>query len=812
MYGWFEPGGGINKFFKNTQMIDVLLRSCSYSNNIVIGNGYGCCPSNALSPGPAAVYIRENNVGLKKIPDPSVSLDVAGQVRTDTGFSTTDANMTGPNTGWYATSSNMGYANSNYLVTSDGLTRTHVTISDMILQNKLILSNVTVINVEYNNQNSYDVTLAVQGSNQNVLENITNVDFISVNDVIYDIVAVETNQTFKIVPHFGDAQVFPLPFQPNAILPSVHVLHNFKGDSSVTTNPMLAWFVAESFIANLSSPYMLTIQAKFLSDLDASNVFVGQNYSLSTGDIAKNIVLLQSAIWSDPLSATLTLVTLDRSRAPIAALSKGFGCVASLILLDVLQPTKIVDTNCVIGSYTYPQSAGPAVLINGSTLNNYANGSVNKINTVNNIVVNGVNQLDIASIFLSSTNGSLIANLSQSSTDYSFTFMGTLSYTLIGLPFRLLSAPVPILGQVGVYRYFLEDLSVNGRFLLDMVDQGFAGKLILFSGLNIVATIKQINAVGQGSPSLDISTLIPSPIPSILYLVPFKAAVLTLLGEDRCYTKTSFAVCTKASTETLTVNGNASVTKGLVFRDIASINPTFSMIYDKDLLSMGDMMLISNSNNTIMMNGTTTINGDTVIHGSVTSDHYLSFSDRRLKTDIETSDIDRDLEIIRSIDLKRFYMKSEDLNTQSGNERNKKKKKRGVIAQELEAILPEAIHQSQKQYIPSICEIATVVNERNLVLPPGRYLTDEECDELIDTKTLLIRCRNQNHGDKERERERELMVHVISCSSTVIQIEERIVENQVFVVGPWDSYRLVDQEQLLMTMLGALKAIISKNF
>ena len=299
MYGWFEPGGGINKYFQNTQMIDVLLRSCSYSNNIVIGNGYGFSSSPYSSNGPAAIYIRENNVGIKKIPDPSVSLDVTGQVRTDTGFSTTDASLSGPNTGWYATSSNMGYANSNYLVTSDGLTRTHVTISDMILQNKLILSNVTVINVDYNNQNSYDVTFAVPGSNQNILENITNVDFISVNDVIFDVVAVETNQTFKIVPHFGDAQVFPLPFQPNTVLPSLHVLQTFKGDSSVTTNPMLAWFVAESFISHSTSPYILTIQAKFLSDVDASNIFVGQNYSLSTGDIATNIVLLQSAIWAD---------------------------------------------------------------------------------------------------------------------------------------------------------------------------------------------------------------------------------------------------------------------------------------------------------------------------------------------------------------------------------------------------------------------------------------------------------------------------------------------------------------------------------
>lgn len=809
MYGWFEPGGGINKYFQNTQMIDVLLRSCSYSNNIVIGNGYGCSSSPYSSNGPAAIYIRENNVGIKKIPDPSVSLDVTGQVRTDTGFLTTDASLSGPNTGWYATSSNMGYANSNYLVTSDGLMRTHVTISDMILQNKLILSNVTVINVDYNNQNSYDVTFAVPGSNQNILENITNVDFISVNDVIFDVVAVETNQTFKIVPHFGDAQVFPLPFQPNTVLPSLHVLQTFKGDSSVTTNPMLAWFVAESFISHSTSPYILTIQAKFLSDVDASNIFVGQNYSLSTGDIATNIVLLQSAIWADPSSATLTLVTLDRSIVPLAALSKGFGCVASLVLLDVLQPTKIVDTNCVVGSYTYPQSVSPAVLIEGSSLNRYANGRGNAINTVNNISVNGVNQLDIASVFLSST-GSLIANLSATSTHYSFTFMGTLSYTLIGLPFRLLSAPVPVLGQIGVYRYFLEDLSVNGRFLLDMVDQGFSGKLILFSGLNIVATIKKINAVGQGPPSIDLSVSIPSPIPSIVYLVPFKAAVLTLLGEDRCYTKTSFAVCTKASTETLTVNGNASVTKGIVFRDVASINSTFSMIYDKDKLSMGDMLLISSSNNSVTLNGNTeiygssTVNGDAMIHGSITSDLYLSFSDQRLKTEIVKSDLDRDLEIIRSIDLKQFYMKSEEAN--QNDKKRIKMKKRGVIAQELEGILPEAIHRSQKQYVPSICEIATVVNDHNLVLPPGRYLTDEECDDLVKSKSLLIRCRSHDVENKEK------VVHVVSCSSTVIQIEERIdeKEKQVFVVGPWDSYRLVDQEQLLMTMLGALKALIRR--
>ena len=58
MYGWFEPGGGVDKYFPNTKMIDVLLRTSSYSNNIVIGNG-------GVSGAVAGLYVSRNSVGVQ---------------------------------------------------------------------------------------------------------------------------------------------------------------------------------------------------------------------------------------------------------------------------------------------------------------------------------------------------------------------------------------------------------------------------------------------------------------------------------------------------------------------------------------------------------------------------------------------------------------------------------------------------------------------------------------------------------------------------------------------------------------------------
>lgn len=70
LYGWLEVGLSNNTLFKSEVDQDIVLRTI-YNNKIIFGNTDGINAD-------AAVYIQGNNVGIKKIPETNVSLDVNG--------------------------------------------------------------------------------------------------------------------------------------------------------------------------------------------------------------------------------------------------------------------------------------------------------------------------------------------------------------------------------------------------------------------------------------------------------------------------------------------------------------------------------------------------------------------------------------------------------------------------------------------------------------------------------------------------------------------------------------------------------------
>lgn len=69
LYGWLEVGLS-NTLFNNEVDQDIIMRTI-YNNKIIMGN-------TGAAGIDAAVYILGNNVGLRKVPDSNVALDVAG--------------------------------------------------------------------------------------------------------------------------------------------------------------------------------------------------------------------------------------------------------------------------------------------------------------------------------------------------------------------------------------------------------------------------------------------------------------------------------------------------------------------------------------------------------------------------------------------------------------------------------------------------------------------------------------------------------------------------------------------------------------
>lgn len=750
MYGWFEPGGGVNKYFLSTQMIDVLLRSSSTNNNIVIGNG-----SNPSAT--AAIYVQQNNVGIRRLPDPSYSLDTMGVARADTWVTQ----------GWFASASNTGFASSNVLSTADGLSRTRVVVAESVLNYKCVLSNVTVSSIHYNNDNSYDMALAL--SHSSLLENITPDVILSVNDVLYKVIRLDAFNTFTIAPFFNDAPSTLLPFQNGDVIPTLNVLQNYQRDP-FSSSTLISWFTITSLA--ITSSYQIAVGAQFLSPSDAANVFAGQYYSLSDEDAINNIVCLQSVVWITPLVAMLYLSTTDKTSFPIYTLSGGVGSNIALILLDVILPSMVEDTNVSIGTYVSPNNSFQNVLITGSKLDTFAYSQENATNTVNSIKVNGVTSYDITNVFVNADN-QVLATLGQA-TQYKFATKGNITYTLNGLPFRL-NAP-PTLVAAGVYRYFVTDQSQGGKTLQKMIDQGYVGQHVMFACRDIVTRIQDIVAVGQQGPYLDLCVNIAY-VPTVL-LVPFKATILTSLGKDRCYVNNSLSIGTRVTTETLTVNGNASITNGLYLRDETSSVP-FSLInYVNDQLYLGSGIVVTPSNIVLQNNA--------IVKGNLVVENVLSYSDQRLKKEIEPADTSHDLELIRSLDLKKFRMMTDPANTL---------KKRGLIAQDVEKIMPELVHYSSLTPLSDIGETAQVSAGRTLGIRGYGHLASGTC--------LSIRF----DGGQDK------VVTVVSANDDEIAIEEKEllrVGGSVYIVGTHDRLRLINQEQLMMTMLGALQAVIAR--
>jgi len=71
LYGWIEVGASNDNIFANEVSQDIIVRTI-YNNKIILGNTNGVRAT-------AAMYIQGNNVGLQKVPEETVALDVNGK-------------------------------------------------------------------------------------------------------------------------------------------------------------------------------------------------------------------------------------------------------------------------------------------------------------------------------------------------------------------------------------------------------------------------------------------------------------------------------------------------------------------------------------------------------------------------------------------------------------------------------------------------------------------------------------------------------------------------------------------------------------
>ena len=744
MYGWFEPGGGNNLYFNYTKFNDVLLRTETLSNNIVIGNS-GSIESNA------AMYIYANSVGIQKLPNPLYSFDALGKTR----FESIHIGDFIYNTDGITTNTK------SVVIDNFGLVQNSLLITNNIKKQFATIQNVTISSVDIIPGSLYNLHVTFTCHDNSQLTVINKNSFLKIKNVLYKIIQLESIQVYVITKALDTSGFSSYPFFQNDMV-DIEVYQDFT--FSTDGDSIIIWFkfiVGSLYIGSTYATFSIT-----LSDIN-NLVYLaqGRSYSLSKNQSISNILILDSIDTSNSPVISVTLKTIDGSNFPVFG-NSFFNSMdqMELILLDVLYPKIIEDINVAIGIHT-SLNQNNKLYIKNSKLSKYIN--TNPFRSVLTLNFNESFSFDVQNIF--NQDGKVLANLTNLNTSYLFSSRGTLSYQLIGYPFTITN----ISQSLNEYTYtFLDPLKIASQLSV------FVGNFIFVSGQNIICKILNAN---NNENKLTLDTFLNINLNTIIYLVPFKQAFITNLGTGMCYVPESLAIGTKLATERLTVNGGISMNGQFYMKDLEN-NQLYQQTYISNVLNMNDTILLEKGNKV-------TINNNTMVFGTVTSQGIFQFSDKKIKTKIKVSNKNKDLDLIKKIKIYNFDLK------------NGSRYQKGVIAQDIEKILPHIVHHTEG-YISSICKNGRITGCGSTVL-----LQDVEDIVLNDLKTgQSLRIIN---NDKQLDVK---IYHVHrKKDSCFIKISKHFpIGKKIYVYGPWSTCKTVDKDYLFMTLLNAVKAIEAK--
>ena len=765
MYGWFEPGGGVDKFFINTKMIDVLLRTNSMSNTLVFGNTRTTATGVPI-PGTAAVYISHNALGVQRIPDPQFSLDVANPARFDTSINCGNVTVTSKNLTIGPT-----------IMTDDGEISSPLVVCNNLLTPKTTLTGMVVRACSFNTNNTINLTLMPSPMLKAIVPNL----YVQISGITFYIVSTPLTNEFVLQYYFASQKTGSVPWIKNQVI-DVNVLKNLNGAASnlpFNSSGIISWFTVQTYSLIANDTWSGTVSFN-----GSVNLTVGQYYSFGLNQTVQNIVQLTSLTLTQPgvsVIGQIVLKTIDGTYFPqswnVSAITGTYIddldaaiIINALILLDVILPPSFQDPNAIMGSYTYtgqnPQ--GNYVYLKNTSLGNFIN-TVPNGNPITNITINGILDYEFFTVF-KAPNGDVIGQLSNTTTPYTFTIKGNANYSLIGNPISVISITQRISNGVLTYLYQINDI-VN---ILPLLQTFIKGYLFFCNMLSARCTIISVDVI-RSSIELDANVFGVGPVKTdqIFYVVPFQQAYMTNLGVA-CYTTSHLAVGTQNASETLTVAGDASILGKMLINDDQINNNPFPVMFSSNLFTLGHVLKSTPTQVTIQQN--------TSINGTIIANDFLKYSDRRIKKNIKRANGQDDFDLIKTLAICDFDFKE-------GQTRQK-----GVIAQELEALAPHLVSE-RSGFVPSICKMARVTTTGSMVLPSIATVDAE----LKPGMRLHIKVQGHSrHVTITRVRTKR--------GATFIQCSEQYpVGTAIYVRGPYGLTKVINKDALFMTLISAFK-------
>ncbi len=371
----------------------------------------------------------------------------------------------------------------------------------------------------------------------------------------------------------------------------------------------------------------------------------------------------------------------------------------------------------------------------------------------------------------------------------------TMSYAFNGIPLHVVTATFPANDTTAI-------------FTIDGVDDDLLSKLRAYISHSIYVMDKYnkiLHVVNVERRDVETQTIVLTLVdmnhnatpytptdyihfsrPHFMFVVPIKYRTYSILGDFLVptpnYIPNAVSIGTQSVKEMLTVGGNASVRDALIINNDDSGQP-MNISYCNNVLKMNDRLSLSTSNMTTWV--------DIDVFGFVTARNYYTYSDRRLKKNIQSTDPQEDLKLIQGIDIRQFEFVDPHQNNGSIQ--------RGVIAQDIEECVPQLVN-TYNGYLPNIfCDAKTGYDGKSI-----RIVGKPNIAHDIDPKDiLLIKTNNQRTS---------MSVHVQSVQTRgdtcVIFLDETIPLNEaIFVYGKLDECKVVDTNYLFMTCVNAVKAL-----
>lgn len=802
MLGWLQNGGGINKYFNETRLSDVLLCT-EQSNNIVIGN-LGPGLSNA---GNAAIYIQNNAIGVNCVPTiPDIAFDVAGNVRVKTGYTVDADNII----------SNKLSLSSNCLMTSNGLISTSNTVATTLPYRRITDSvDAFVYSIDLiNNVIELDFTYKPRFhiESEGGVMNINNISYSILKSDIIDF--LQNRYRFRLRNEIT-----------NVTLNDSITVHFYKQlPDTVTEHPIKVPIQIIQAIYSTTDVTTMTMYATVLDTTYLSHFLDNTVVVMFASSSQKHIYLMKNSSYDWNTSIfTATIRSIDN----VSDISESVPMYLSSLYVDIYythahrETTSITENDIAFGRYL---TSGQEVSITFTTttiLSTFANTRDNRLNGLDSLTLsfgNSPESYSVNAFYREHVFNRLVVNVRGLS---SIPVCGTtnISYVFVGTSIPVISSMYGQQGGSIIYEYGQNDalFDIFKMYnLLYIIDSWYTGvwKVVHVDKCNNTVELQPDDAA---IVSIDVRALSPRTIFAIPFNIKYQCGLTNKYTDAFFSNSVTIGTNQITARDRLTVGGCISVEEKITWYSkdrhdfYACMVPTSSNTFFQSYNAALDEFNINNKI-TITSNAAN-IMVDTNVHGIMTANSFSSPSDIKLKNNIRSSDSVADLHKLLQVDICDFNYKS------SPGFSHK-----GVIAQELEKVIPEAVYENQT-IMPSICKWSRF-RTQNSIYFPHTHGTDntnntDNTGSTDNTNDLLLGI---HIGDTMRliynDRFIDVLITNISEDGEYFVFSPDVVfdsdgndrndagkSKDVLLYGLFNTYKMVNYDYLFAMCINALKCI-----